>query len=702
MFLVLSSQSQIAIADRQQFELEYTSQPITQLIAGINDRDRLAHLALSIRLSEGRDGAPLNQRTALAHHHAAARMGVPGTSPLNDYGIPVIRASNSADIALLPAAPVAMANITPAPDSLTSEIILDASTSSASAGVLHYVWLHRAPRALGSTVVATTTSNKYVLTQQGTDEISLWVMDHSGQLSTVSQHFGTDDPIQPALDSRPDPVTLTSPIGLVTEAQPNFVWNHQEDVNTYQLWIRDNTTGDNLLFHTVPAVNACMNAVCETNLADLALTENAVYQVRFRARNTSGWNQWAAPTIFTMDLSSVFVDVPLQSAITRVQPMTGIVLWADNHNDAPIKSSNEIIQLEYSYVKPSDIVIGENLYDWSTLETLLENIRIQGRQALLRWYYVYPGEETAVPNYLKQYDTYNESSGLTEGMLTYFPDWSSDDLKTAHLDFYSAFAERYDNDPRIAFLQTGFGLWAEYHIYEPNAVPGVNFPSADFQTQFLNHMETEFQDLKWSISIDAGAGDIAPVATDDSLTDLSFGLFDDSFMQQFHDLYNADMWDNLEHSERYQIAPHGGELSYYTSFDQENALNSEGIHGKTFEQLSAQYNVTYMLGNDQPDYQTNERIKEAGLAIGYRFRITSYEASSTTSRLTIKNEGVAPIYYDAYVALDGLRATDSLRGLLPGDSLTIEIPVGGNTSVVTIESDRLVDGQVIEFDADLL
>ena len=35
---------------------------------------------------------------------------------------------------------------------------------------------------------------------------------------------------------------------------------------------------------------------------------------------------------------STLSDIPLQSQITKVQPMTGIVLWADSHNSSVLKT----------------------------------------------------------------------------------------------------------------------------------------------------------------------------------------------------------------------------------------------------------------------------------------------------------------------------------------------------------------------------
>ena len=399
--------------------------------------------------------------------------------------------------------------------------------------------------------------------------------------------------------------------------------------------------------------------------------------------------------------SNLLVDIPLQSQITKVQPMTGIVLWADSHNDSVLKTDDQYIQLEYAYVRPSDVVIGDNLYDWTPVENLLEQIRARKKQAILRWYYVYPGRATAVPAYIKNYSDYHETTALSEGLQTGFPDWSHAELQQATLDFYTAFAARYDNDPRIAFVQAGFGLWGEYHIYDPGVILGKNFPSKAYQKTFLQHLATVFDELHWSISIDAGDSENTPVANDASLRALHFGNFDDSFMHKDHAQYNKDMWTIFGYEERYKHSPHGGELSYYSDFDQQNALNISGMYGRTYEQLSADFHITYMIGNDQPEYQTNQRIKDAGLANGYKFYITEFKASSSLSRVTVTNRGIAPIYYDAYVAINGVRSAQSLKGLLANPSLTIEINSGGVRPVLTIESDRLVEGQEIQFSANL-
>lgn len=60
-----------------------------------------------------------------------------------------------------------------------------------------------------------------------------------------------------------------------------------------------------------------------------------------------------------------FVKISLQSQITGVQPMTGIVLWADN-----AKRNTDAISLEYSYMQYTDIVKEKGVYDWTPLEQI--------------------------------------------------------------------------------------------------------------------------------------------------------------------------------------------------------------------------------------------------------------------------------------------------------------------------------------------
>jgi hypothetical protein len=170
-----------------------------------------------------------------------------------------------------------------------------------------------------------------------------------------------------------------------------------------------------------------------------------------------------------------FSPVRLTSRITHVQPMTGIVYWTTSEHNR-----SDAIQLEYSYMKYSDVVVRRGEYDWSVMDRLLDEVAARGHQAIVRFYFVYPGHKTTVPAYINSLPDYREVASKSEGKPTSFVDWSHPELKRFTLEFYEKLASRYDQDPRLAFLETGFGLWAEYHIYDGPMTLGKTFPDKPF------------------------------------------------------------------------------------------------------------------------------------------------------------------------------------------------------------------------------
>lgn len=230
-------------------------------------------------------------------------------------------------------------------------------------------------------------------------------------------------------------------------------------------------------------------------------------------------------------------NISLTSKVTNVQPMTGLVLWSDNKAVA-----TNSIQLEYSYMRYDDVIVGHGIYDWTNIDQLLSQIASRSHQAVLRFYFVYPGKGSSVPAYIKALADYEETTGKSEGKETTFCDWRNSTLQNAILDFYTEFAKRYDRDARLAFLQTGFGLWSEYHIYDGPMTLGKTFPNATYQAAFVKHLSSTFQNTPWSVSVDAASEEWSPLAKDVSLKTLPFGLFDDSFLCKQHARVNAKNW----------------------------------------------------------------------------------------------------------------------------------------------------------------
>lgn len=394
-----------------------------------------------------------------------------------------------------------------------------------------------------------------------------------------------------------------------------------------------------------------------------------------------------------------FDRIPLQSKVENVQPMTGIVLWTTNGRCTTFKNN---IQLEFAYMLYNDVCKGKDIYDWTPMDNLLEQVASRGHQLVVRFRYTYVGKQCSVPDYIKEWPGYEETVAKSEGRDTYFPDWRCEELQRFHLDFHRRFAERYDNDPRLAFVQTGFGLWAEYHIYDGPRVIGKTFPSKEFQATFFKEMDRYFKNTTWSISIDAADGFYSPLKAQPELLDIRFGNFDDSFMHETHNQYNRTCW-LFFGEDRYKTAPCGGEFSYYSDYDQRHCLDKEGMYGRIFEDEVAKYHMTYINGNDQPGYQSIDRIKEASMSMGYKFEIKDFRVKGNEAAVLISNVGVAPIYRDAYVAVGDARGEYSLKDLMPGEETWIHVKGEGisSRSVPEIVCDHLVEGQKIEYEADV-
>lgn len=412
------------------------------------------------------------------------------------------------------------------------------------------------------------------------------------------------------------------------------------------------------------------------------------------------------------ELDDSYAPVAIQSQADAVQPGTGLVLWSENARERNA-AYGKSIALEYAYCLPCQVVTGKEngnvVYDWSSFNRRLKDVASRKHQAVVRFRYEYPGERsvdgnpgtTAVPAYIKALPDYKETFYENEDGPTWYADWTNAELQWFTKQFYADFNAVYKNDPRIAFVEVGFGHWSEYHIYGTPLKSGVNFPSAAYQKEFLSYLD-EVLEIPWLISIDAA--DSSPVVGDASLMALTFGLFDDSFMHKDHEGdYNEDCWNAIGKGVRWKTGACGGEISYYTSADQKNFLNPAGMYGVTWEQASAKYHITFMIANDAPSgqYGTAERFKEASRACGYHFALTGLYANDAKTAAYVTNTGIAPIYRDAFLAVSGVRSSTSLKGLLPGDTLLVYIDKVSKGNDLTIESDYILPTQTIQFDANL-
>ena len=404
-------------------------------------------------------------------------------------------------------------------------------------------------------------------------------------------------------------------------------------------------------------------------------------------------------------------EVNLKRQITHAQPMTGIAVWPWKADEIH-SSYGRYIQLEFNYFNPSEIVKGCNndgtiIYDWSSFDNVLSDVASRGHQLVARFYYEYPGspdnapEPTVVPQYIKQLSDYNETYSQSAG--TYYADWSNAELQRFTIEFYTAFAERYAHDPRLAFLEVGFGHWSEYHIFPTTVVYGKNFPSKEYQKRFLIHLSEVCDGLPWLIS--KNAADNSSISSDKELLALRFGMFEDSFMgKYFAEGGYEQRWNSISKGTRWQTGVCGGEISLENN-DQLNFLSPTGLYGYTFEKTAAKYHISFAICNAVTDskYGTSARVKQASLSTGYRYVVKRCVTDGTKTRLLVSNEGIAPIYRDAYFAIGDVRSETSLQALLPNKEIWIEIAAlpSSDGQNIKIVSDYILPQQEIQFEANL-
>ena len=219
------------------------------------------------------------------------------------------------------------------------------------------------------------------------------------------------------------------------------------------------------------------------------------------------------------------------------------------------------------------------------------------------------------------------------------------------------------------------------------------FPSKEFQAQFFKHLSQVLKETPWMISQDAHDSKRTPFASQPELLNLKFGIFDDSFHRAWEKGYNLDGW-KFFGLDRIKYSPAGGEILFRTKERSDFVEVNWATQARNFS-------ITFMICEQWPRWISMEKIREHSMACGYKFKIVKLEVNSTATHLTVLNSGVAPIYYDAFVAVNGVRAAESLKYLSAGESHQFTIPASSDNPRVTIECDRLVPGQKIEFEADI-
>jgi chitodextrinase len=323
--------------------------------------------------------------------------------------------------------------------------------------------------------------------------------------------------------------------------------------------------------------------------------------------------------------------------------------------------------MQWSYFALNQVMTNAsncNSYDWSAVDSVLNEVASYGNTAAIRFYLVYPSGSPAdgIPSCFTGHvstrtDSYNS---VTD------PDYDSPFLINALGKFVSAFAARYDGDPRIGFIQMGLvGNWGENHTWPYNGDPGSGgYPNymptnSDF-AEIVDDFANDFHRTQVEVRYPYTAGGAA--------SGLNIGYHDDSFCAlegsplqgvTLPESLGGASWSQLQldlnqgTENKWITDSMGGEVyppiqaNAFTDYPGGSTANDVDNMGECVGLTHA----TWMLDQGSQSTASTDTGTDAAVeAMGYNFTANDAYFKTTASGsaevgVRITNNGVAPFYY---------------------------------------------------------
>ena len=183
--------------------------------------------------------------------------------------------------------------------------------------------------------------------------------------------------------------------------------------------------------------------------------------------------------------------------------------------------------LEFNYLPYSALVQDYDRFDWRPLEQMLDDIASRGHQTVFRVFLEYPGKKNVLPDFLLKdgltvHKYVNTNTHPLPPTKVETPDYEDANLRRSLKQFIAAFGEKYDGDPRVAYITAGLlGTWGEWHTYPRTEL----FASKTVQLEVMSAYENAFKTTPILLRYPAGK-EHYQIARNDNR---AFGYHDDSF-----------------------------------------------------------------------------------------------------------------------------------------------------------------------------
>ena len=278
----------------------------------------------------------------------------------------------------------------------------------------------------------------------------------------------------------------------------------------------------------------------------------------------------------------------------------------------------------------------------------------RGKHVVFRVYLDWPGKRSAVPKWLIESGI--KMTHYTESGGGYSPDYNDARTIAALEKLILALGQKYDKDPRIAFVQFGvLGFWGEWHTYPRTEL----FASNQTERRILDLAQKAFPHKQIMNRYPTGyAG-----------TQKRFGFFDDMFPYDTDGESNWMFLPKLRASHRmdaWKTVPFGGEMS---------PGNAKTLMSSEFGQTLSRAQAAHMtwIGpycpalEAQLDSTAKKNSEELVRHMGYEYRLTKVSLPFTVPQghsievnIEAVNQGVAPFYYNWPVELSLIDASGKI------------------------------------------
>ena len=338
-------------------------------------------------------------------------------------------------------------------------------------------------------------------------------------------------------------------------------------------------------------------------------------------------------------------------------PLKGLIPFQGSQTDFPHS-------MDWFYIPVSAVQVSTNIFDWNALEEKLNLSAEQGNQAVLRFYYDYPGEVCGVPQFLIDKGLvmrpYNEPDDLGGGGLC--PDYSDENLRESMKNFIKAFGAKYDGDARIGFITEGLlGFWGEWHNWPYDEDTSDGKPDWSIPTEVYEEVYEAFDEAfkitpllvrepkpgvdnaKYNAGYHDDSFGYATLPSKDGGQEWSYG-------QKLENLGETDKWiTNCIGGEVYPPIQPG---LFNDPVEYPDWIEPEGR--QDFYKCVEKTHATWLMCDRMKIYQeeARENAIKASMSLGYDFSVTEatfldeVKDESMEVEVSIKNIGVAPFYYD--------------------------------------------------------